>query len=123
MMDRSRFRSLAASGREALSVVRQALLIPHDAASSAVPRGIEDGDDVVVFLHGLFSTAGVLRPLRSAVARRRVHCAAISYPPGPGIVELADRLRAHLAALPKGATVHLVGHSLGGIVARYFVVE
>src|SRR5262245_28296375 len=95
MIGATRFRSLAVAGREALSVARQALLLPRDAVSPPLPRGIEDGDDVVVFLHGLFSTAGALRPLRAALSRKpRLHTAAISFPPGPGIAPLADRLRA-----------------------------
>jgi len=78
----------------------------------------------VVFLHGLFATAGVLRPIRSAIAKHPgVHTAALSYPPGPGLRPIADRLGEALAQLPQSVRVHLVGHSLGGIVARYFAQE
>jgi pimeloyl-ACP methyl ester carboxylesterase len=82
------------------------------------------GDDVVVFLHGLFATAGVLRPLRAAVARHpRLHTAALTYLPGPGVESIAQQLGALVAAVPAHARLHLVGHSLGGIVARYFALE
>ena len=103
---------------------RQAWLLRHDTRAPVVPRGCREGDDVVVFLHGLFATAGVLRPIRAAVSKHSgVHTAALSYPPGPGLHMLAARLSEVLQGLPKGVHVHLVGHSLGGIVARYFAQE
>lgn len=116
--------TLATAGRELFAFARQAALLRHDARAFVIPTGCRDGDDVVVFLHGLFATAGVLRPIRSAIGRHPgVHTAALSYPPGPGLRPLADRLGHVLAQLPQGARVHLVGHSLGGIVARYFAQE
>lgn len=112
------------TAREALAFAKQAWLMRHDFLAPVVPDACASGDDVVVFLHGLFANAGVLRPLRAAVTRdRRVHTAALSYPPGPGIAELAERLSRVVASLPRGARVHLVGHSVGGIVTRYFAQE
>lgn len=105
-----------------MAFARQAWLLRHDTREPVVPSAAREGDLVVVFLHGLFATAGVLRPLRAAVTRNRgVHAAALSYPPGPGIQELGRRLGALLATLPATVQIHLVGHSLGGIVARHFV--
>jgi triacylglycerol lipase len=116
--------ALAVAAREALAFARQGWLLRHDTAEPVIPRGVARGDDVVVFLHGLFATAGVLRPLRAAVAKHaRVHTAALSYLPGPGVRELAGRLGALVAAVPEGARLHLVGHSLGGVVSRYFALE
>ncbi|MFO0758797.1 MAG: hypothetical protein U0359_20060 [Byssovorax sp.] len=115
---------LRIAGREAMAFARQALLLRHDTRAPVVPEAIADGDDVVVFLHGLFASAGVLRPMRRAVTRSPgVHAAALSYPPGPGVEELSRRLGELLASLPRRARVHLVGHSLGGIVARHFAQE
>lgn len=113
--------SIAVAGREALAFARQAWLLRHDVVAPAVPARVGAGEDVVVLLHGLFATAGVLRPLRTAIERSPgIHTAAISYPPGPGVEQLALRLKSLLAELPASARVHLVGHSLGGIVCRYF---
>lgn len=108
------------AAREALAFARQAVLIPYDCFAPVLPRGARDGDDVVVFLHGLFASAGVLRPLRAAVARPDLHAAALTYPTGPGVTELAARLGGVLSALPAGARLHLVGHSMGGVVTRYY---
>ena len=120
----SRWRALANAGREVAAWARQAALIHHDVLEPALPKAAADGDDIVVLLHGLFATAGVLRPLRRALSRhRRVHTAALTYAPGPGIEELAHKLGALVRDLPKGARLHLVGHSLGGIVTRYFAQE
>ena len=117
-------RSLSTRGRELAAFARQAWLLRHDTGEPVIPEAAVSGDDVVVFLHGLFASAGVLRPLRRAVEERAgAYTAALSYLPGPGVAELADRVRELLAKLPEAARVHLVGHSLGGIVARFFVQE
>jgi triacylglycerol lipase len=115
-----------AAGREALAFARQAALLARDVQRPVRPaaEAVQAGDDVVVFLHGLFASAGVLRPLRERVARHAgVHGAALSYPPGPDVEALAARLQALLAELPDHARVHLVGHSLGGIVSRWLVAH
>ena len=107
-----------------MSVARQALLIHHDVAAPVLPRHVDDGDDVVVCLHGLMSTAGVLRPLRARLDRHpRLHTATMTYPVGPGIGALAKRLAELLTELPDGARIHLLGHSLGGVVVRHFAQE
>jgi len=109
------------AGMEALAYARQATLLHHDVERPVLPKDIGDGDDVVVVLHGLFATAGVLRPLRQAIGRlSRVHTATFTYAPGPDVAELCEQLAALNGELPEGARIHLVGHSLGGIVARAY---
>jgi pimeloyl-ACP methyl ester carboxylesterase len=111
---------LHAKLREAKAVARQAWLLPRDTAEDVVPDAAS-GDDVVLFLHGLFASAGVLQPMRLGFMRHAgVRTGAFSYAPGPGVVELNDRLSALTAKLPGDVNLHLVGHSLGGIVARYY---
>ncbi len=108
---------------EAGAFARQAYLLPRDIARPVIPRDVADLDDVVVFLHGLFASAGVLQPMRAHVGRHRhIHTAATSYAPGPGVVAIAARLASLLDQLPASARIHLVGHSLGGIVARHHAV-
>lgn len=131
--------SVVAAGREMAAFARQAVLLPHDVSAPVIPAEARDGDDVVILLHGLFASAGVLRPLRATIAQhatrdgarrrgpseppRQVHTATMSYPPGPGVELLAERLSSVAAALPSGVRLHLVGHSLGGIVCRFFAQE
>lgn len=109
------------AGLEALAYARQATLIHHDTTRPVVPRDVGEGEDVVVLLHGLFATAGVLRPLRSAIGRlKRVHTATFTYAPGPDVAALCDQLGAITGELPHTSRIHLVGHSLGGVVARAY---
>jgi pimeloyl-ACP methyl ester carboxylesterase len=110
--------------REIAAFARQAWLLRHDALRPVLPKAARAGDDVVVCLHGLFATAGVLRPLRERLERHsRVHTATMTYPPGPGIPALGRQLGELLAELPHGCRVHLLGHSVGGVVARWFAQE
>lgn len=112
------------AGREAMAFARQAWLLRHDLLEPVVPANVGDDDDVVVFLHGLFASAGVLRPMRAQIMRHvGIHAAALSYAPGPGVDEIAARLTVLLRDLPDSSRIHLVGHSLGGIVARYYAQE
>ena len=114
-------RKVKTAGREILAYARQATLLHRDLGRPPLPA-IEPGDDVVVGLHGLFASGGVMRPLRARLERHGVATAAMSYLAGPGIATLAERLGEWLAALGP-ARIHLVGHSLGGIVARYYAVH
>jgi triacylglycerol lipase len=114
---------LNVTGREIVAFARQAWLLRHD-LSSSLPAGDRSGDDIVVCLHGLFATAGVLRPLRKRLERHSgVQTASFTYPVGPGVKTLARRLTELLAELPTQARIHLLGHSVGGVVARYFAQE
>lgn len=81
------------------------------------------GGDVVVLLHGFLASERVLDPLGERVARATgVATQSVSYGPTATFEAIHERLRAALAALPRGARAHLVGHSLGGVVARYAAV-
>lgn len=116
-------RSARASLREVGAFARQAVLLPRDVDRPVVPANVESGEDVVVVLHGLFASAGVLRPLRARFERYAgVHTATISYAPHRSVREIGGFLRALIAQLPSDARVHLVGHSLGGVVTRHFAV-
>lgn len=116
-------RGLRVAAREAVAFARQATLLHRDLAPEC-PVALSRGDDVVVVLHGLFATAGVLRPMREHIERAAgALTASFSYAPGPGVEALAERLADLVARVPAGARIHLVGHSLGGVVVRWFVQE
>ncbi len=121
--DASRLRAWKVAGREALALARQATLIHRD-VTRVLPQAAESGEDVVVLLHGLFATAGVLRPLRRAIEiAAPAHTASLSYSPGPGVATVAENLAQLIDRLPAGVRIHLVGHSVGGLVARWYVQE
>jgi pimeloyl-ACP methyl ester carboxylesterase len=117
-------RALTSAGREVGAFLRQALLVGRDLADPARPEPSAPSEDIVVFLHGMLASAAVLRPLRAGVERLAgVHAAALTFPPGPGVAEIAGRLDAFARDLPADARLHLVGHSLGGVVARWYAQE
>jgi triacylglycerol lipase len=118
---RVKLEPLAVVGREVKAFAHQAWLLHHDVGPIAPAELPRAGADVVVLLHGLFASAGVLRPMKREIERATgAVTASFSYPPGPGVGELAERLDALIGALPGDARVHLVGHSLGGLVARWW---
>ncbi len=116
-------RSLRVATREAMAFARQATLLHKDLAPGC-PTALASGEDVVVLLHGLFATAGVLRPIREHIERELgASTASFSYAPGPGVEALAQCLADLVARIPDDARIHLVGHSMGGVVVRWFVQE
>ncbi len=119
---RSYLRSLEAAGREAVALARQATLLHRD--MSVVIPSARSGDHVAVFVHGLFATAGVLRPLRAQIeAGAGALTSTFTYAPGPSVQSIAERLAAIVRGLPGDVRIHLIGHSVGGIVSRWFVQE
>ena len=115
-------RQLRVSLVEAKAFARQAALLPLDALEPVVPRDLAAGDDVVVVMHGLFASAGVLRPLRAHLEKSRLRTASVSYPPGRTVRQAAALVVALLAELPADVRIHLVGHSMGGVVARFVAI-
>jgi len=118
-----RLRALRLAGREVVALARQALLLHRD-VTRIYPEQASVGEDVVVLLHGLFATAGVLRPMKRRIETEALaHTASFSYVPGPGVERISERLAELVAELPAGVRIHLVGHSMGGVVMRWFVHE
>jgi len=107
---------------EAVATLREAVLVPWDLAP-IVPDA-KAGEDVVVLLHGFMATAGVFRPMRARLERDgSVHVASFTHAPGFGVRRIARQLAALVDRIHPDARVHLVGHSLGGVVARWYVQE
>jgi triacylglycerol lipase len=80
--------------------------------------------DVVMLVHGLFATAGVMRPLRREIeARTGAFTTSFTHPPGPGIPSIARDIAEAVRAISGEVRIHLVGHSIGGVAVRYFVQE
>lgn len=108
-------------GPERIATFKEIVLMPRDLAA-VVPEA-RAGDDVVVLVHGFFASAGVFRPLRARLEATGVRVASFTHAPGPGIHRIARRLGKLVDHLPHGARVTIVGHSLGGVVARYYVQQ
>ncbi len=109
-------------GVERLAILRQVALMPRDLAS-IVPDA-RPGDDVVVLVHGFFASAGVFRPLRGRLERETgARVATFTHTPGIGIRRIARQLAELIDHVPLGARITVVGHSLGGVVARWYVQE
>jgi len=107
---------------ETLATLREVVLMPRDLAP-VVPEA-KPGDDVVVLVHGFFASAGVFRPLKKKLEdETHASVASFSHVPGAGVARIAASLAGLVDRIPRGARVHLVGHSLGGLVARWYVQE
>jgi triacylglycerol lipase len=107
---------------QAISTLREVARVRAD-LRAVLPRAIA-GDDVVVLVHGFLATAGVFRPLRVRLERDAdARVASFSHAPGLGVRRIADQLASLVDRIPHGTRIHLVGHSLGGVVARWYVQE
>lgn len=80
--------------------------------------------ETVVFVHGLAANRGSMFPLQGALAmdghRRQL---AISYPSTGSIEALALRLKRRIDTEVKGGEIDLVCHSMGGLVARFYLQQ
>jgi pimeloyl-ACP methyl ester carboxylesterase len=78
--------------------------------------------DVVFLLHGVLATAGVFELLERRLRQAGIeHVASFSYHPLRSVESLARELARACDSMPTRARVHLVGHSLGGVVSQYYV--
>lgn len=103
--------------REAAAMARQARYLSYDLASRI---HLGSGPSVVL-LHGLYASAGVFRPLRQRLQRELdASLFSFSYVPGPGVVELTERIGRLISRIEAQRPIHLVGHSLGGLVIRNY---
>jgi pimeloyl-ACP methyl ester carboxylesterase len=107
---------------ERLATLRNMALMPLD-LGTVVPDA-RPGEDVVVLVHGFFASAGVFRPLRARLEREAsARVATFTHAPCVGIRRIARQLSALIELIPTGARITVVGHSLGGVVARWYVQE
>ncbi len=102
-----------------MALARQTVLIPRslEAFQQHAPS-----DTLTVFVHGYFAAAGVFDPLskhlaRVGVAPRQLH---FSYMPAGSIDSLARRLDERVREVHGDRPVRIVGHSLGGLIGRYY---
>lgn len=114
--------AVTAALAEAAATLREVVLMPFD-LGTVVPD-VTPNEHVVVFVHGFMATAGVFRPMRRHVEKHAgARTASFTHLPGRGVEAIARDLASVVARIDARATVHLVGHSLGGLVARWYVQE
>lgn len=99
-----------------------ALLAPTGCRSTTTHASIESPKEVVLVLHGLFRSRFSMRTLHNHLDRAGYHAVDWPYPSTcHTLVEHGERLCATLRELDQDPTcqrIHIVGHSLGGSVAR-----
>jgi pimeloyl-ACP methyl ester carboxylesterase len=82
---------------------------------------VGDGEDVVVFLHGMGSSGDIWFQQIEAL-KERFRCIAVTYPPLPNL----DRLRFGILGIlekEKISSAHLVGSSMGGYLAQFLAAK
>lgn len=108
---------------ETLATLREVVLMPRD-LGPVVPVEVSHSDDVVVLVHGFFASAGVFRPMKERLVRDvSAKVASFTHAPGARIERIAQSLAKLVDRIPRHARIHLVGHSLGGLVSRWYVQE
>ena len=108
---------------ETLSTLREVVLMPRD-LGIVMPARLGATDDVVVLIHGFFASGGVFRPMKERlVAETGSKVATFTHAPGVSITSIAKSVARIVERIPMSCRVHVVGHSLGGLVARWYVQE
>ncbi|MCA9574774.1 MAG: alpha/beta fold hydrolase [Polyangiales bacterium] len=107
---------------ETRAFATQATLIARHAFRPEPPAA---GQNVVVLVHGFLAAAPVFDPLRARIAQDLGWATlAFGYPSYGDFHATAQRLADTLAEnVPEGSAVTLLGHSLGGLLARWYVEE
>jgi triacylglycerol lipase len=115
-------RTLTLLGREAAAFARQGQLI---VLGPRRPRVVHaEADRVVVFVHGYGAAGAVFEPLRVEVERRLgVPTVDFTYRSISTFGAITRDLAGLLDRLADGRRLDLVGHSLGGLLSRWYVQE
>ncbi|MEV5601160.1 alpha/beta fold hydrolase [Streptomyces sp. NPDC052299] len=132
---------LRATALELVVLAGHALLYPTGIAGERHPRRAPADEDAasaraadiaptdrppVVFLHGFIDNRSVFVLLRRSLARHGwLHLESLNYSPLTSDIrtaaELLDRHIEEICARTGHPRVDIVGHSLGGLIARYYV--
>ncbi len=109
-------------GREAAAWARQGQLM---LLGPKRPGHVhDDADRVVVFVHGWGAAGAVFEPMRAEVERALgVPTLDFTYGSMSSFASVTGGLAELLDRVADGRRLDLVGHSLGGLVARWYVQE
>jgi pimeloyl-ACP methyl ester carboxylesterase len=110
--------------REGLAILAQGILLPFGYLPSR-HRSIRKKDiRTLVFVHGLKANRASFFPLQAYLqlnGHRRQY--SFNYPARGSIESLAIRLRDEIDRNVRGGRIDLICHSMGGLVARFYVQE
>lgn len=109
-------------GREAAAWARQGQLI---VLGPRRPREVRaDARRVVVFVHGYGAAGAVFEPLRCEVEKKLgVATVDFTYRSTASFARITADLARLLDRLAEGRRLDLVGHSLGGLLSRWYLQE
>ncbi|MEM9073540.1 MAG: alpha/beta fold hydrolase [Myxococcota bacterium] len=107
--------------REAAALAQQGYLIARSKLSRR-SRLVLSERGVVVFVHGFLAAGPVFDPLSKQVRAAGFGALDLTYGPFRDFESVASELKALIDdEVPAGIPVTLVGHSLGGLLARWYL--
>jgi len=79
--------------------------------------------DHVILLHGMKRTSSSMKEIAAALENEGYRTLNLDYPSSEKpIEELAEQIHERISSqVPPGAPLHFVTHSMGGILARYYI--
>jgi triacylglycerol esterase/lipase EstA (alpha/beta hydrolase family) len=106
--------------REAVALAKHGMLLHR---VSPALREVAPAPHLTVFVHGYMASGGVFGPLAEhlasrGIAPRQLH---FTYLPTGSVAQHALRLDALIREAHPEGPVHIVGHSMGGLIARYYL--
>jgi len=110
--------------REGLSLLAHGLLLPFGTGRPRAPASFTREDRTLVFVHGLATNRSGFLPLRAylrALGYRRQY--AFNYRSAGSLEALGLRLKRELQGAIRGGRIDLVAHSMGGLVARFYLQQ
>ncbi len=112
-----------AANRVSLLVLIFALTMTSPATAGPDPASVPTRQ--VILVHGIYDTAWTLRKLERRLTEAGFTVHVTPFKPNNGSVPLEESARQIAArieaAVPPGTPISLVGFSMGGLIARYYV--
>ncbi len=110
--------------QESLAFAASGLLIPFGLTRSSARTARRADQRTIVLVHGYLANRSSLLPLRAYLRFRGLkQILSFDYRSGPGIRAAAAGLRDDLRRNVRGGRIDLVCHSMGGLVARFYLQE